>query len=152
VEVQRETGKGKYRFEIWGRYADERWSQAILGFFTTTDVRRRIPGMAEEDIQREASEWERKEWEVRGEEEADERLQFPTYSFPLPQKRSRRGIRSECFPLPFPLPFPRFISLVPVLSSGHARAESGRSYDEARTDRPRSELGRWTGTGACILP
>jgi len=40
AEVRRETGRGKDRFGIPGRFVDERWSQAVLDFLSTTDVGR----------------------------------------------------------------------------------------------------------------
>jgi hypothetical protein len=84
--------RGKDRFKIHGLFADERCSQAVLDFLTSTDVGRRIPDMAEDDARSEASEWELREREERGEErrpeagelgaEVEGRLQFfPTLSF-----------------------------------------------------------------------
>jgi hypothetical protein len=48
AEVRRETGRGKDRFKIRDLFADERHSQAILNFLSTTDVGRLAPSPAEE--------------------------------------------------------------------------------------------------------
>jgi len=65
AEVREESGRGKSRFKIWGLLADERCSQAVLDFLSTTDVGRLVP--AEEDTGGGVSEWERRERRERGE-------------------------------------------------------------------------------------
>jgi len=37
------TGRGKDRFKFWDLFADERCSQAVLDFLSTTGVERRLP-------------------------------------------------------------------------------------------------------------
>ena len=54
----KETGRGKSRFKVRDLFADERCSQAILGFLATTDVGRRISDAADEDSPSETSEGE----------------------------------------------------------------------------------------------
>ena len=49
--------------------ADERCSRAVLDFLSTTDVGRRVPALAEEDAQSEASEGELRERREQREEE-----------------------------------------------------------------------------------
>jgi hypothetical protein len=66
--VGSETERGKDRFRIRDLFADERCSQAILDFLTTTDVGRLAPKPAEEDAQSETSEWEHRERNEREEE------------------------------------------------------------------------------------
>jgi hypothetical protein len=94
AEVRRETGRGKERFKFRDLFTDEGHSQAILDSLAITDVGRRIPDTAEEDAQREASEWGLRERNGREEErrleaeelgaEVQERLQFcSTPSFGL---------------------------------------------------------------------
>jgi len=53
-------GRGKDRFKIWDLFADERCSQAILGFLAT-DVGRLVLKPTEEDARSEASEQELRE-------------------------------------------------------------------------------------------
>jgi hypothetical protein len=90
VEVRKETGRGKGRFKIWDLLADWRYSQVVLRFRTTTDVRRLVP--VEEEMQSEVSEWELRERREREEERRreagelgvrnEEQLLFlPTLSF-----------------------------------------------------------------------
>jgi hypothetical protein len=67
AEVRKETGRGKSRFMIRDLLVDERCSQPVLDFLATTDVGRLVPG--EEDVQSEASEWERRERRERRERE-----------------------------------------------------------------------------------
>jgi hypothetical protein len=48
--------------------ADNRCSRVVLDFLFTTDVGRRVPPQAEEDVQSETSEWEFRERRERGKE------------------------------------------------------------------------------------
>jgi len=54
AEVLRKTGRGKTRWKIRDLLADERCSQVVLDFLSTTDVGRLAP--VEEDAGSEASE------------------------------------------------------------------------------------------------
>jgi hypothetical protein len=66
--------RGKDWFKIRD-LADDRCSQAVLDFLSTTDVGRLVPAPAEEDAQSEASEWEfqeRREKEEERRQEAEE--------------------------------------------------------------------------------
>jgi hypothetical protein len=45
---RRDTGRGKDHSKIRDLFADERCSQAVLDFLSTTDVGRRVPNLAEE--------------------------------------------------------------------------------------------------------
>jgi len=58
--VRKETGRGKDRWKIRDRLADERCGQAVLDFLSTTGVGRRVP--AEEDAVSEVSEAELREF------------------------------------------------------------------------------------------
>lgn len=58
MEVKTETGRGRVRFKVWDHFADGRFSQAILDFFSTTDAGKLAPSPAEEDGQNKTSEWE----------------------------------------------------------------------------------------------
>jgi hypothetical protein len=72
-EVLQATGRRKNRSRIRDLFADERCSQAILDFLSTTDVGRRVGlDRAVEEAQSEASESELREREAR--EEDDKRL------------------------------------------------------------------------------
>jgi hypothetical protein len=64
-----EAGRCQDRFGIRDLFADERCSQAILDPLTTTHVGRLAPKPAEENAQREASEWEPRERNEREREE-----------------------------------------------------------------------------------
>jgi len=67
--------EGEDRVKIRGLFADERCSQAVLDFISTTDVGRLAPEPAKEDAQSKASEWnlrERKEGEKERRWEAEE--------------------------------------------------------------------------------
>ena len=72
AEVRNETGRCKDRFKIQDFFADERCSQAILDFRTTTQVGKRVLDPAEEDALSVASEWEPREREERDGNEAEE--------------------------------------------------------------------------------
>jgi len=50
AEVRRDSGRDKYRFMIREVSMDERCSWAVLDFLSTTDVGRRVPDSAEEDL------------------------------------------------------------------------------------------------------
>jgi hypothetical protein len=68
-----ESGRGKNRFKIRDLFADERCSQAVLDFLSTTDAGRRV-GLERvvEDVQSEVSDAELQEREAR---EQAERLE-----------------------------------------------------------------------------
>jgi hypothetical protein len=73
AEVQKETGRWQDRWKIGDLLADERCSQAVFDFLSTTDVGKRVT--AEEGAGSEASEWElreRREREAEREVEAGE--------------------------------------------------------------------------------
>jgi hypothetical protein len=59
AEVRRETGRGKNWFKIRDLLTDDRCSQAVPDFLSTTDVGRLVP--VEENEQSETSEWELRE-------------------------------------------------------------------------------------------
>jgi len=64
--ARRGTRRGKAWYRIRDLFADERCSQAILDFLSSTHVRRRATKPAEKDARSKASEWElreRNEWE-----------------------------------------------------------------------------------------
>jgi hypothetical protein len=63
--VRRDTGRGKGHSKIRDLFADERCGGAVLGFLSTTDVGKRVPGPADEDVQSEVSESELREREGR---------------------------------------------------------------------------------------
>jgi len=63
-EVLEESGRGKSQFKIRDLLADGRCSQAVIDFFSSTDVGGLVP--AEEDARSETSEWERRERRERG--------------------------------------------------------------------------------------
>jgi hypothetical protein len=65
---RKETGRGKRHWKVRDLLADERCSRVVLNFLATTDVGRRVPAPAEEDVQSEASEWELRERRKREEE------------------------------------------------------------------------------------
>jgi len=68
AEVRKETGRWKDRWKIRDLLADERCSQAVLDFLSSTDVGRRVPA-EEEDAVSEVSEAElRAEGPSAGEE------------------------------------------------------------------------------------
>jgi len=50
AEVRRETGRGNDRFKIRDLFGDERCSQPILDFLSTTDAGRLALALAEEGI------------------------------------------------------------------------------------------------------
>jgi len=56
AEVSKGSGRRKHQSAIQDLLADERCSQAVLDFLSTTDVRRLVP--TEEDAEREAWEWD----------------------------------------------------------------------------------------------
>jgi hypothetical protein len=61
--------EGKSRFKIRDLLADGRCSRAVLDFLSSTDVGKLVPGpVAEEDAQRETSEWKLQERREREEE------------------------------------------------------------------------------------
>jgi hypothetical protein len=66
--VRRDTGRGKDHSKIRDLFADERCSQAVLDFLSTTDVGRRVPNLAEEFAQSEVSEWKLRKRQDREEE------------------------------------------------------------------------------------
>ena len=68
VEVKKETGRWKSRWKIRDLLADERCSQAVLDFLSTTDVGRLVPPEEEGDAGSEVSEWELRERREREEE------------------------------------------------------------------------------------
>jgi hypothetical protein len=68
AEVKKETGRWKSHWKVRGLLATGRCSRIVLDFVTTTDVRRLVPPPAEEDVRREASEWELRETREREEE------------------------------------------------------------------------------------
>jgi hypothetical protein len=43
AKVWEETGRGKDRFSIWDLLADDKCSQVVLGFRSTTNVGRLVP-------------------------------------------------------------------------------------------------------------
>lgn len=57
--MRKQTGRGrsKDRFKIRDVFADERCSQVILDFLSSTEVGRWMPVAAEEDAASEVSEW-----------------------------------------------------------------------------------------------
>jgi len=59
--VRKETGRWKDRWKIRDLLADERCSQAVLDFLSSTDVGRRVPA-EEGDAVSEVSEAEMREW------------------------------------------------------------------------------------------
>jgi len=68
-EVYKETGRGKWRWRAQELFADQRCSQALLDFLTTTDVGRIVPPAGEEaDAGSEVSEWELRERREREDE------------------------------------------------------------------------------------
>jgi hypothetical protein len=70
AEMRKETGRGESRFTIRDLLADERCSQSVLDFLSTTDVGRLVP--VEDEAQSEVSEWELQE---RGEREEERRVE-----------------------------------------------------------------------------
>ena len=59
--MRKETRRGKDRWKIRGLLADERCSQAVLGFLAAAGVGRRVAAV-EEDALSEVSEAELREW------------------------------------------------------------------------------------------
>jgi hypothetical protein len=107
--------------------ADGGCCRAVLDFLSTTDVGRRVPPPAEEDVLSETSEWELRERSERDEErrqeaevrdaEVEEPLFLPRPPSWHPQKRSRkRG------PLSFCSSFCYFFGAISIFM-GQARAE-----------------------------
>ena len=134
----KETGRGKYRFEIRDLVADVRCSQAVLDFLSAADVGRRIPAPAEEDAQSEALECGRRERQDR--EDAEEVCaggeEQPLFLSRLPWRRRRRepgGRLLLFFSFAFPLPFSFVNSLVRSIAFGAVLGEGGRSKVEVRT-------------------
>jgi hypothetical protein len=123
VEVRKETGSGKERFKIRDLFADERRSQAILDFLSTTDMGRRVgPDRAEGDAQSEASEWELWEREEREEREEEKRLEAEDGEACLVHERSE--VRSEGVIVRYRV----------SISLGQAKAEGRGSYNEPSAD------------------
>ena len=60
--------EGGDRCKVRDLLADARCSQAVPDFLSISDVRRRIPAPAEEDVQSEATEWELRERRQEAEE------------------------------------------------------------------------------------
>ena len=86
--------------------ADGRCSRAVLGFLSTTDVGRRVPGVEEDDAVSAVSELEVREWKLgRSRERERERrrqaLGEPHCSYP--RRTSRRPQERRRFPSRFPL-------------------------------------------------
>ena len=72
-EVYKETGRGRWRWKAHELLADQRCSQAVLDFLSSTDVGKTVPPAAEEDdAGSEASEWELRERREREEEREEE--------------------------------------------------------------------------------
>jgi len=68
-EVYKETGRGKRRWRAHELFAEQRCSQALLDFLTTTDVGRIVlPAGEEADAGSEVLEWELQECREREEE------------------------------------------------------------------------------------
>ena len=95
-EVWKETGKGRRWWKAHEIFADRRYSQAVLNFLASTEVRKTAPA-ADEDARSEASEWELRE---RAEREEERRAEAETLG---------RGMEREEHPL-F-LPNPPFMAL-----------------------------------------
>jgi len=133
--------EGEDRVKIRGLFADERCSQAVLDFISTTDVGRLAPEPAKEDAQSKASEWnlrERKEGEKerRWEAEeldagAEERLLFsPAPSFMASAEEGWGGGRS-------PLSFSWGVTCLRDRPGGGQRgAATSRSPYEPPTTEP----------------
>jgi hypothetical protein len=90
AEDRKETRRGKHHWKVRDLLADEKCSRAVLDFLATTDVGRLVPAPVEEDVQSEASEWERRERREREDErrqeaeegaEVEEPLFLPTLAF-----------------------------------------------------------------------
>jgi len=91
AELLKEMGRRKGRWKIQDLLADQRCSQTVLDYLTSTDVGRTVPAVEEEaDAGSEVSEWElrerlEREDERRVEVEAlgggEELLFLPTPSF-----------------------------------------------------------------------
>jgi len=62
AEVKKETGRWNDRWKVRDLLADRRCSRAVLGFLSTTDVGRWVPGAEEEDAVSAVSELEVREW------------------------------------------------------------------------------------------
>jgi len=61
-EVWKETGGGRFRWKAHELFADQRCSQAVLDFLSSTDVGRLAPPLEEEDAVSAVSEMEMQEW------------------------------------------------------------------------------------------
>jgi len=62
AEVRKETGRWKDWWKVHDLLADGRCSRAVLDFFSSTDVGRRVPAEAEDDAVSAVSELEVREW------------------------------------------------------------------------------------------
>ena len=112
AEVWAEVGRGKSRFKIGDLLADEKSSQAVLDFLSTTDVG--ILASAEEDAGSNAFEWERRERREREEErraEAEEPgvWEEPALSLPTPAFMASAGEEYGRARFVFGLSFPSFL-------------------------------------------
>ena len=60
--MKEETGRWKDKWKVRGLLAEGRCSRAVLDFFSTTDVGRRLPGVEEDDAMSTVSMLEVREW------------------------------------------------------------------------------------------
>ena len=91
AEVKKETGRWKDRWKVRDLPADGRCSQAVLGFLSSTDVGRRVPG-EEDDAVSAVSELEVRDWmeeQGAGAEESDR--EGPPLFLPTPDFMASAG-------------------------------------------------------------
>jgi len=123
--------------------ADGRCSQAVLGFLSTTDVSRRVPGVEEDDAVSAVSELEVREWleeQGAGAEEQDAggnyRCSYPRPTSWRRQARSRGGGGGCGFPL--------LLSFVIFLSTFHWDRPGRRAKGVLATSRHCADCGQET--------